>query len=103
MYETYSEFLIRLFKAEIVEKQERSIRTLTKLSKLPYRKTIDPFDFAAQPSVDERRIRELLTLSLLTERRIFLFSVRRGVKRRNRRFRLVWWRSQEDIKRIILP
>lgn len=69
----YSEFLFRLLEAEIVEKQERSIQTLIKLSKLPYRKTIDTFDFNALPSVDERRIRELLTLSFIDRKENILF------------------------------
>ncbi|MBE2911812.1 ATP-binding protein, partial [Anoxybacillus flavithermus] len=70
---SYSEFLFRLLEAEIVEKQARSIQTLIKLSKLPYRKTIDTFDFTAQPSVDERRIRELLTLSFIDRKENILF------------------------------
>jgi len=69
----YSEFLFRLLEAEIIEKQERSIQTLIKLSKLPYHKTIDTFDFAAQPSVDERRIRELLILSFIDRKENVLF------------------------------
>jgi DNA replication protein DnaC len=70
---SYSEFLFRLLEAEIVEKQARSIQTLIKLSKLPYRKTIDTFDFTAQPSVDERRIRELLTMSFIDRKENILF------------------------------
>lgn len=69
----YSEFLFRLLEAEINAKQERSIQTLIKLSKLPYHKTIDTFDFTAQPSVDERRIRELLTLSFIDRKENILF------------------------------
>ncbi|WP_276203843.1 MULTISPECIES: ATP-binding protein [Fictibacillus] len=34
-----------------------------KLSRLPFRKTIDEFNFSIQPTIDERRIRELMTLS----------------------------------------
>lgn len=69
----YSEFLFQLLEAEIIEKQERSIQMLIKLSKLPYRKTIDTFDFTTQPSVDERRIRELLTLSFIDRKENILF------------------------------
>ncbi|WP_256370920.1 IS21-like element helper ATPase IstB [Geobacillus sp. DSP4a] len=38
-----------------------------------YSKTIDTFDFTAQPSVDERRIRELLTLSFIDRKENILF------------------------------
>lgn len=100
----YSEFLFRLLEAEIIEKQERSIQTLIKLSKLPYRKTIDTFDFTALPSVDERRIRELLTLSFIDRKENILFlGLHRGLERRTWPFRLEWRRSQEGIKRILLP
>nr|WP_309240393.1 ATP-binding protein [Anoxybacillus sp. LAT_26] len=49
------------------------MQTPIKLSKLPYCKTIDAFDFTALPSVDERRIRELLTLSIIDRKENILF------------------------------
>jgi DNA replication protein DnaC len=73
------EFLFCLLEAEIVEKQERSIQTLIKLSKLPYRKTIDTFDFAAQPSVDEHRIRELLMLFFIDRKENILLLCPPGI------------------------
>ncbi|MGG1575584.1 IS21-like element helper ATPase IstB [Fictibacillus sp. NRS-1165] len=63
----YSSFLFSLLEAEVVEKQVRSTTTLLKLSRLPFRKTIDEFNFSIQPTIDERRIRELMTLSFLKE------------------------------------
>src|SRR5690606_12314153 len=44
-----------------------------------------------------------LPYRLLIERRIFFFSVRRGLERRIWLFRLEWRGSQEGIKRILLP
>ncbi|KPC97319.1 transposase/IS protein [Geobacillus sp. BCO2] len=99
----YSEFLFRLLEAEIVEKQERSIQTLIKLSKLPYCKTIDTFDFTAQLQWMSAGFESCLRCLLLTEKRISFFSVHRGLERRIWRFRLEWRRSQKDIKRILLP
>ncbi|WP_305586381.1 ATP-binding protein [Fictibacillus sp. WQ 8-8] len=64
---TYSSFLFSLLEAEVVEKQVRSTTTLLKLSRLPFRKTIDEFNFSIQPTIDERRIRELMNLSFLRE------------------------------------
>jgi hypothetical protein len=37
------------------------------LAHLPYVKTFDQFDFAFQPSIDERQIRELRTLRFVHE------------------------------------
>lgn len=70
----YSAFLFSLLEAEAIEKRARSTKTLLKLSKLPFQKTIDEFDFSIQPSIDERRIKELMTLSFLKakENPIFL-------------------------------
>jgi DNA replication protein DnaC len=70
----YSSFLFSLLEAEIIEKHDRATKTMVKLAKLPFRKTLDEFDFSVQPSVDERRIRELMTLSFLRnhENPIFL-------------------------------
>lgn len=61
----YLEFLDKLLWAEIEEKQKRAIRTNLKLSKMPYVRTIEEFDFEFQPSADEKRIRELMTLAFV--------------------------------------
>ncbi|USK36441.1 IS21-like element helper ATPase IstB (plasmid) [Bacillus sp. F19] len=70
----YSSFLFSLLEAEFIERQQRTTKTLIKLSKLPFRKTMDEFDFTVQPSIDERRVKELMTLSFLKnhENPIFL-------------------------------
>jgi len=73
---SYLEFLFRLLEAGIVEKQARSIHTLIKQSKLPLRKTIDTFDFTAPLSMDERRIRELLTLSFIDRKENIISNIR---------------------------
>ncbi|MED3724535.1 ATP-binding protein [Geobacillus stearothermophilus] len=67
----YSEFLFRLLEAEIVKRQERSIQTLIKVQTAVSQD--DPYVFTAQPSVDERRIRELLTLSFIDRKENILF------------------------------
>lgn len=45
------------------EKNKRSEETRLKLSKLPHRKTLEEFDFAFQPSIDVRQVKELSTLA----------------------------------------
>jgi DNA replication protein DnaC len=41
----YSSFLFSLLEAEVIERHQRTTKTLIKLSKLPFRKTLDEFDF----------------------------------------------------------
>nr|WP_263576144.1 ATP-binding protein [Paenibacillus terricola] len=58
----YLEFLDKLLAEELLAKHDRFIQPRTRLAHLPFRKTLDQFDFDFQPSVDERRIRDLSTL-----------------------------------------
>jgi DNA replication protein DnaC len=62
---TYLEFINRLLKDEADFRRKRSEETRLKLSRLPHKKTLDEFDFSIQPSLDERQIRELATLSFI--------------------------------------
>lgn len=45
-------------------------KTLLQFARFPYRKTMDQFDFTAQPDIDERRIGELMNLHSLVPKRI---------------------------------
>src|SRR3989304_7212667 len=62
---SYSEFLALLVDEEISARKERSIVVRTKFAGLPYVKTIEDFDFSFQPSIDKKRIKELLTLRFI--------------------------------------
>lgn len=57
----YSEFLLRLFERESLDREKRAAERRIKNAKFPVLKTIDTFDFALQPSVNEKLIRELMT------------------------------------------
>lgn len=59
---TYADFLCRLLEAEGEARRLRAITARTRMAGLPYAKTLAQFDFAFQPSVDERQVRELQTL-----------------------------------------
>jgi DNA replication protein DnaC len=48
-------------------RRQRYLKTRLQLAHLPYVKTIDQFDFAFQPSIDERQVRELRTLRFVHE------------------------------------
>lgn len=69
----YSQFLFSLLELEIIERQERTKNTLLRFAKFPCRKTLDQFDFTAQPDIDERRIRELMNLSFLDAQENLIF------------------------------
>ena len=62
---TYIDFLNDLLEAEVVERQKRNMEVRTKLARLPYRKTLDEFDFSFQPSIDEKMIKELATMAFI--------------------------------------
>jgi DNA replication protein DnaC len=62
----YLTFLLDLLHHERVERQRRNVEVRTKLAHLPYRKTLEEFDFAFQPSLDECIVRELSTMNFVT-------------------------------------
>jgi DNA replication protein DnaC len=62
---TYLEFLDHLLEAEVSARYERDVTMKTKLAHFPFIKTLDQFDFGFQPSIHERQIRELATLSFI--------------------------------------
>jgi len=66
---TYIDFLNGLLEAEVVERQRRNMEVRTKLARLPYRKTLEEFDFTFQPSIDEKLIKELATMALFAGQR----------------------------------
>src|SRR5271170_6321153 len=61
----YLEFLEQALEAESQAKHTRNVRLKTQWAHFPYKKGLDQFDFAFQPSVDERKLRELAGLAFL--------------------------------------
>jgi DNA replication protein DnaC len=55
------EFLDQLLAAEVAARAERDVAMKLKLAHFPFVRTLDQFDFAAQPAVNERQLRELAT------------------------------------------
>ncbi|GAB7389253.1 IS21-like element ISMac3 family helper ATPase IstB [Bacillaceae bacterium] len=76
---SYLEFLDKLLQEEMIAKQERYIQTRTRLAHLPFRKTLDQFDFRFQPSIEERRIRDLATLRFVEHQENLVFLGPPGV------------------------
>lgn len=58
---SYLAFLDRLLEVEASARYERDVSMKTKLAHFPFHKDLDAFDFAFQPSVNERQIRQLAT------------------------------------------
>ncbi len=63
----YSEFLSRVLDAELVQRHDRGTQMRLKLAHFPFQKTLEQFDFGFQPSIDQRQIEELATLSFVGE------------------------------------
>jgi DNA replication protein DnaC len=64
---SYIEFLADLVSEERQHQNEKRIERMRKAAKLPYHKTLNQFDFSAQPSIDEKRIRQLSMLAFIEE------------------------------------
>jgi DNA replication protein DnaC len=56
----YATYLLRLVEREVIEREDRAAERRIKAAGFPVTKTLDTFDFAAQPSVNEALVRELL-------------------------------------------
>lgn len=65
---SYSDFLESVLAEEARAADERMRRTLLRFAKFPYLKTLEDFDFAAQPSVDKRQVQELNSLRFIAEK-----------------------------------
>ena len=56
----YATYLLRLTEREVVERQHRAMERRIRAAKFPILKTIDSFNFKAQPSIKEALIKQLL-------------------------------------------
>jgi DNA replication protein DnaC len=64
---TYADFLGGLVEAEVDARRIRVLSTRMRMAGFPTVKTLSQFDFAFQPSLDERLVRELATLRFVSE------------------------------------
>ena len=76
---SYLDFLDRLLEAEIAARSERDVAMKTKLARFPAVKTLEQFDFTAQPSINERQIRDLATVRFVAHGENILFLGPPGV------------------------
>ena len=64
----YVEFLDLVLVEETGVRDGRRFRNALKLSGLPHHKTVDDFDFAFQPELDRRKVKDLATLGFVEEK-----------------------------------
>jgi len=76
---TYLDFLDDLLAAELEARRERYLKTRIRLAHLPFHKTLEQFDFSFQPSIDERQIQELATMTFVANATNVLFLGPPGV------------------------
>jgi len=57
---SYPQYLLRLVERELIDRERRATDRRIKEAQFPVIKTIDSFDFKAQPSINEPLVRELL-------------------------------------------
>jgi DNA replication protein DnaC len=61
----YLNFVDLLLEEEVGLREGRRFRNALRLSGLPHHKTLDQFDFAFQPGLDARKVRDLATLEFV--------------------------------------
>jgi DNA replication protein DnaC len=64
----YAEFLAHVLAEEAAAQERRTVEMLSKVATLPFRRTLEEFDFAFQPSVKERQLRELASCAFIERR-----------------------------------
>jgi len=62
---SYMDFLDRLLTEEIHEKEDQQWRRILRLAYLPFRKSIDEYDFSCQPFLDKRTVMNLFDLEFI--------------------------------------
>lgn len=64
----FQTYLLRLAEVELVDRERRAAERRVKAARFPVVKTLDTFDFTAQPSINEALIRELMRGEYLDRR-----------------------------------
>ena len=62
---TYETFLERALGSELDGREQKALARRLKAARIPGKKTLDGFEFSFQPSLSERRLRELADLSFV--------------------------------------
>lgn len=65
---SFANYLLRLAERELIDRERRAMERRIKEAGFPVVKTIDTFDFGAQPSLNQALVRELMRGEYLTQR-----------------------------------
>jgi DNA replication protein DnaC len=76
---SYTQFLHDLLAHEVTAVEQRRLQGRLRFAKLPARRTLDQFDFSAQPSLDRRLVEDLATLRFIEDRANLLLIGQPGV------------------------
>lgn len=74
----YCDYLLRLAEMEVTDRQKRAMDRRIANAKFPIIKTLDNFDFAAQPSINETLIRQLASCEFIGKRQNVLLMGNSG-------------------------
>jgi DNA replication protein DnaC len=69
----YPTYLLRLAERELLDRENRAAERRVKEARFPVTKTLDTFDFKAQPSINEPLVRELMGGEFIDKRENVLF------------------------------
>ena len=64
----YADFLDELLGDEVEASERRRLERRLRLAGFPHQKTLDQFDYSAQPNLDRELVSELATLRFVAER-----------------------------------
>jgi DNA replication protein DnaC len=64
----YTQFLHDLLQTEVAASEQRRLDGRMRFAKLPAHKTLEQFDFDAQPTLDRRLVEDLATLRFVEEK-----------------------------------
>jgi IstB-like ATP binding protein/Mu transposase-like protein len=64
----YTQFLQDLLATEVTAVEQRRLQGRLRFAKLPARKTLEQFDFSAQPNLDRRLVEDLATLRFVEQK-----------------------------------
>ena len=97
----YPEMLAELLGVEVAARRERYLTTRTRLAHLPFQRTLEQFAF--QPSIDERLVKEIANLAFVTEATNVLLLGPPGVGKTHLAIALALRGHRERPRRLLRP
>jgi DNA replication protein DnaC len=64
---SYSTFLSTVLRTEVASKQEKQHAMRVRMARFPFQKTLETFDWKAQPSIDPKVIKALATMRFVAD------------------------------------